>query len=81
MNTESLNLSIQSHTMTGGTGDPTLVVTQTFSALGEINKFNFQDITLGQQLKTLNNLEDWLKRRVLVAETKGVYITLEKFSK
>lgn len=56
MNTESLNLSIQSHTMTGGTGDPTLVVTQPFSALGEINKFNFQDITLGQTVElTLNN--------------------------
>ena len=39
------------------------------------------DYIWGQQLKTLNNLEDWLKRRVLVAETKSVYITLEKFSK
>lgn len=39
------------------------------------------DYIWGQQLKTLNNLEDWLKRRVLVAETKSVYITAEKFSK
>lgn len=35
----------------------------------------------GQQLKTLNNLKDWLKRRVLVGETKSVYVTLEKYSK
>ena len=39
------------------------------------------DYIWGQQLKTLNNLEDWLKRRVLVAETKSVYITAEKFLK
>jgi hypothetical protein len=39
------------------------------------------DYIWGQQLKTLNNLEDWLKRRVLVAETKSVYNTAEKFSK
>jgi len=37
------------------------------------------DYIWGQQLKTLDNLEDWLKRRVLVAETKNVWITLEKF--
>lgn len=37
------------------------------------------DYIWGQQLKTLNNLEDWLKRRVLVAETKSVYITAERF--
>lgn len=37
------------------------------------------DYIWGQQLKTLNNLEDWLKRRVLVAETNSVYITAEKF--
>lgn len=39
------------------------------------------DYIWGQQLKTLNNLEDWLKRRVIVAETKNVWITLEKFTK
>lgn len=39
------------------------------------------DYIWGQQLKSLNNLQDWLKRRVLVGETKNVYITLEKFSK
>lgn len=39
------------------------------------------DYIWGQQLKTLNNLEDWLKRRILVAETKSVYITLEKYKK
>ena len=39
------------------------------------------DYIWGQQLKTLNNLQDWLKRRELVSETKSVYITLENFSK
>lgn len=38
------------------------------------------DYIWGQQLKTLNNLEDWLKRRYLYAETKSVYITIEKFN-
>jgi hypothetical protein len=37
------------------------------------------DYIWGQQLKTLNNLEDWLKRRELIAETKSVYITAEVF--
>ena len=37
------------------------------------------DYIWGQQLKTLNNLEDWLKRRELVAETQSVFITAEIF--
>ena len=37
------------------------------------------DYIWGQQLKSLNNLNDWLKRRILVGETKSVYITLEKY--
>jgi hypothetical protein len=37
------------------------------------------DYIWGQQLKTLNNLNDWLKRRELVGETKSVYITAEIF--
>lgn len=37
------------------------------------------DYIWGQQLKSLNNLEDWLKRRELIAETKSVYITAEIF--
>lgn len=37
------------------------------------------DYIWGQQLKTLNNLSDWLKRRKLIAETKSVYITLEEY--
>lgn len=37
------------------------------------------DYVWGQQLKTLNNLPDWLKRRKLVGETKSVYVTLELF--
>jgi hypothetical protein len=37
------------------------------------------DYIWGQQLKSLNNLEDWLKRRELIAETKSVYITAEVF--
>lgn len=39
------------------------------------------DYIWGQQFKTLNNLKDWLKRRVLVGQTKSVYVTLEKYSK
>lgn len=37
------------------------------------------DYVWGQQLKTLNNLKDWLKRRVLVGQTDSVYVTLEKY--
>lgn len=37
------------------------------------------DYIWGQQLKSLNNLEDWLKRRELIAETQSVYITAEIF--
>ena len=37
------------------------------------------DYIWGQQLKSLNNLEDWLKRSELVAETQSVYITAEIF--
>lgn len=37
------------------------------------------DYIWGQQLKTLGNLKDWLKRRYLYAETDSVYITIEKF--
>ncbi len=37
------------------------------------------DYIWGQQLKSLNNVEDWLKRRELVAETPSVYITAEFF--
>ena len=37
------------------------------------------DYIWGQQLKSLNNLEDWLKRRELIAETQSVYITSEIF--
>lgn len=38
------------------------------------------DYIWGQQLKTLNNLDDWLKRRKLVAITEHVYITAEIFN-
>lgn len=37
------------------------------------------DYIWGQQLKTLDNLQDWLKRRILVGETENVYVTLERF--
>ncbi len=37
------------------------------------------DYIWGQQLKGLNNLEDWLKRRVLVGDTGDCYVTLELF--
>lgn len=39
------------------------------------------DYIWGQQFKSLNNLQDWLKRRVLVAETKYIYVTAEKYLK
>ena len=37
------------------------------------------DYIWGQQLKSLNNVEDWLKRRELLGETAGVYITAQIF--
>lgn len=37
------------------------------------------DYIWGQQLKTLGNIHDWLKRRILISETDTVYITLELF--
>jgi hypothetical protein len=37
------------------------------------------DYIWGQQLKSLNNLNDWLKLRYLYAETESVYITIEEF--
>lgn len=37
------------------------------------------DYIWGQQAKGLNNIKDWLKRRELINESGGVYITAEKF--
>lgn len=37
------------------------------------------DYVYGQQLKSLNNLDDWLKRRFLVADCGGVWVTAEIF--
>lgn len=37
------------------------------------------DYIWGQQLKGLKNLNDWLKRRELIAETEELYITAEIF--
>jgi len=37
------------------------------------------DYIWGQQLKSLNNLEDWLKRRELITETQSVFITAQIF--
>ena len=39
------------------------------------------DYIWGQQLKSLDNLNDWLKRRELVYSDEDIYITLEKFIK
>lgn len=39
------------------------------------------DYIWGKQLKSLNNLKDWLKRRELVGTTYDCYITLELFNK
>jgi GNAT superfamily N-acetyltransferase len=63
-----------------------LVVDETIRGMGGGNKLKNHIITLGydyiwgQQLKTLNNLEDWVKRRKLIAETEDTYITAEFFS-
>lgn len=35
------------------------------------------DYIWGQQLKGLNNLNDWLKRRELIGENEEIYITVE----
>ena len=37
------------------------------------------DYIWGEQLKSLGNLEDWLKRRELILETEDIYITCEIF--
>lgn len=37
------------------------------------------DYIWGQQAKGLNNIKDWLKRRELINENGGIYITAEKF--
>ncbi len=37
------------------------------------------DYIWGQQFKSLNNLDDWLKRRELITITDDCYITLELF--
>lgn len=39
------------------------------------------DYIWGQQFKTLNNLDDWLKRRQLIAVTNDCYITAEFYQK
>lgn len=43
--------------------------------------YRWLDYIWGQQLKSLNNLDDWLKRRELIAITDDCYITLELFKK
>lgn len=39
------------------------------------------DYIWGQQLKSLNNLDHWLKRREFISETEFIYITAEFFNK
>ncbi len=63
-----------------------LAIDSSIRGLGWGNKLKDYPKTLGvdyiwgQQLKTLNNLNDWLKRRIYIDETNHVYITLEKFN-
>jgi hypothetical protein len=38
------------------------------------------DYVFGSQLKTLNNIDDWLKHRVMVAENKSGYLTLQYYA-
>ena len=62
-----------------------LSVDSSIRGLGYGNKLKDYPKTLGydyiwgQQFKGLNNLNDWLKRRELVATTSEVYITAEIF--
>ncbi len=62
-----------------------LVVDSTIRGMGYGNKLKDYPKTLGvdyiwgQQFKGLKNLDDWLKRRELVATTSEVYITAEIF--
>ena len=62
-----------------------LVVDESSRSQGWGNKLKDYPKTLGygyiwgQQLKGLNNLKDWLKRRELVGTTDKVYITAEIF--
>ena len=64
-----------------------LVIDESIRNLGYGNKLkDFPkslnvDYVWGEQLKELNNLDDWLKRRILIAETEHVYITAEFFNK
>jgi hypothetical protein len=62
-----------------------LVIDSSIRGLGHGNKLKDYPKTLGfdyiwgQQFKGLKNLDDWLKRRELVATTSEVYITAEIF--
>jgi hypothetical protein len=62
-----------------------LVIDSSIRGLGYGDKLKDYPKTLGydyiwgQQFKGLNNLNDWLKRRELVATTDSVYITAEIF--
>jgi hypothetical protein len=62
-----------------------LVIDSSIRGLGFGNKLKDYPKTLGvdyiwgQQFKGLKNLDDWLKRRELVATTSEVYITAEIF--
>ena len=48
------------------------------NSLKDVPKSLGADYIWGLQFKSLNNLNDWLKRRQLVAENGGVYLTAEK---
>jgi len=62
-----------------------LAVDSSIRGLGWGNKLKDYPSTLGfdyiwgQQLKVLNNLDDWLKRRILITTTNSCYITLEEY--
>jgi hypothetical protein len=61
--------------------DPTIRKQGWGSKLKDYPKTLGADYIWGQQLKGLNNLNEWLKRRELVGETDDCYITAEIFSK
>ena len=62
-----------------------LVVDESLRGMGWGNKLKDYTRTLGYdyiwgyQHKNLNNLDDWLKRRILLGEENGSYVTIETF--
>lgn len=59
MNLQSLNLNIDSHTMTGGSGPPILIIEQNYTKPTSINSFDFYDGAVDQTI-VKNNENYWV---------------------